>query len=158
MLFTSFKYQWSWIIEVLCQTVWFICKKEQHLCVGDRKVFRFYLSECSLHIQLIVSFNLGLGHQFNCQNQPPFDYNRSSLVICVLSGKVPFQMNSNSVVCYGCGLRQFKELAYQYRRDIKDDLPGIYVDISKNNVLGLVNKTRLNRKVTLASQYKSVPL
>ena len=34
-------------------------------------------------------------------------------------------MSSTSVMCYACGLRQFKDLAYQYRRDIpKEDLPG----------------------------------
>jgi E3 ubiquitin-protein ligase CHFR len=28
-------------------------------------------------------------------------------------------------MCYTCGLRNFKELAYQYRRDIpKEDFPG----------------------------------
>ncbi len=62
MLFTSFKYQWPWIVEVLCQTIQFILKKRENLCVGDQKVFIFYLKECSLHIQLIVSFNFELHH------------------------------------------------------------------------------------------------
>ncbi|ESO97402.1 hypothetical protein LOTGIDRAFT_159433 [Lottia gigantea] len=33
-------------------------------------------------------------------------------------------LNSNSVLCYACGLRNFKELVYQYRCDIpEEDLP-----------------------------------
>ncbi|XP_076107813.1 E3 ubiquitin-protein ligase CHFR-like [Mytilus galloprovincialis] len=35
-----------------------------------------------------------------------------------------FAINSNTALCYTCGLRNFKELAYQYRKDIpRDDLP-----------------------------------
>ncbi|CAG2197656.1 CHFR [Mytilus edulis] len=35
-----------------------------------------------------------------------------------------FAINSNTALCYTCGLRNFKELAYQYRKDIpRDELP-----------------------------------
>ncbi len=47
----------------------FILNKKESLCIGDRKVFRFYLKEYSSHIQLIVSFNFELDHQLNCPNQ-----------------------------------------------------------------------------------------
>ncbi len=42
------------------------------MSIVDGKVFRFYLKECSLHIhvQLIVSFNFGFDHGFNCPNEP----------------------------------------------------------------------------------------
>lgn len=41
---------------------------------------------------------------------------------CPDKGRI--NVNSNSAMCYTCGLRNFKELAYQYRRDIpKEDLP-----------------------------------
>ncbi len=38
-------------------------EKKLNLCIGDWKEFWFYLKECDLHIQLIVSFNFGLDHQ-----------------------------------------------------------------------------------------------
>ncbi len=65
--------------QIVLNCVLNLYKKEQHFCIGDQKVFRLYLKECSLHIQLIVSFNLGLDHQFNCPNQLSFDYNQSSV-------------------------------------------------------------------------------
>ncbi len=43
MLFTSFIYQWSWIVEVLYRTVHFFLKKMENLFIGDQKVFRFHL-------------------------------------------------------------------------------------------------------------------
>ncbi len=43
------------------------------------KVFRFNLKECSLHIQLILSFNFELDHQFSFPYQLTFDDNWSSV-------------------------------------------------------------------------------
>ena len=35
-------------------------------------------------------------------------------------------LNSNTVICYECGLRNLRDLAYQYRKDIPNsELPGI---------------------------------
>jgi len=35
-------------------------------------------------------------------------------------------LNSSTVLCYKCGLRNFQELAYQFRRDIpREELPGV---------------------------------
>ncbi len=52
-------------------------EKKGNLCIVDQRVFRFYLKECILSIQLTVSFNFGLDHQFNCTSQLTFNYNRS---------------------------------------------------------------------------------
>ncbi len=46
----------------------FILNKRENLCFGGRKVFRIYLKEYCLQIQLIVSFNFGLDHQFKLCN------------------------------------------------------------------------------------------
>ncbi len=62
-----------------CVKLCFHFGKKGNFYIDDHKVFRFYLKECSLHIQLIVSFNFGLDHHFNCPNQLTFDYNRSSV-------------------------------------------------------------------------------
>ncbi len=36
-----------------------------------------------MHIQLIVSFDLGLAHQFNCPTQQTLDYDRSSVITSI---------------------------------------------------------------------------
>ncbi len=51
-------------IDSHCLCMWV---KKENLCIGDWKVFRFYLKECSLSRQLNVSFNFGLDHQFKTQ-------------------------------------------------------------------------------------------
>ncbi len=57
----------------------FILNKKENLCIGDQKVFRVYLEECCLDTQLIVRFNFGLDHQFNCLNQLTFSIMGPSL-------------------------------------------------------------------------------
>ncbi|KAK2165079.1 hypothetical protein LSH36_55g07059 [Paralvinella palmiformis] len=41
-------------------------------------------------------------------------------------------LNSSTVLCYHCGLRNLRDLAYQYRKDIpNDELPGLVVIFEK---------------------------
>lgn len=42
-----------------------------------------------------------------------------------ITDQMRFRIDGNTVFCYACGMRNFKDLAYQYRKDIpQDKLPG----------------------------------
>ena len=51
-------------------------------------------------------------------------------------------LNSSTVLCYKCGVRNFQELAYQFRRDIpREELPGV-LNVSFIRVLVVMSADR----------------
>ncbi len=50
MLFTSFKYHWPWIVEVLCQTVQFIWEKRRNCLVVTRKYTPTFVSRVHTNV------------------------------------------------------------------------------------------------------------
>ena len=50
---------------------------------------------------------------------------KSKLVLILFLAQMTHTANSNTPVCYSCGLNIFRDLAFQYRKTIKkEDLPG----------------------------------